>query len=219
MASSGDLFLILSNIALLPAIFSAVRRGLLPEATILSILLAVSMAYHFCLAGVSCLFPLATLREMDHFFVYSTLIWIVLYFIEPPWPIRVSAFFIGEVFIIGFLLTYVSKTWVYGVLIGAIFLGALVLLFLVVRKIPSIDWLDLVILVVLIGVGFSLHIVAGDPGDKDYPTLHSVWHILAMLAIYFVLELKDGTNWIVKVVREFRGDIKAIAAKAETTNG
>ncbi len=200
------LFLILSNLALLFAIGFSIKRQLLPETTILGILMSVSITYHFCQTGISCLFPLDTLREMDHFFVYSTLIWIVLYFIEPPWPIRISVFFLAQVFIFPFLLTFLETNWVAGVLIGVIVVGALFLLFIVVQRIPNIDWLDLLIAAILLGVGFALHITAGDPEGSNYSVPHSIWHILSMLAIYFVLEIKDGTNWLAKVTREFRGE-------------
>lgn len=74
--------LVVSNIALLPAIFYAKYLSLVPEFSILAIVFFVSSFYHLCQAGFVCILGIdfTTFRLADHFFVYSALVWIVLYF-------------------------------------------------------------------------------------------------------------------------------------------
>ncbi len=74
--------LVVSNIALLPAIIYAKQKSLVPEFSILAIVFFVSSFYHLCQAGFVCILGIdfTTLRLADHFFVYSALVWIVLYF-------------------------------------------------------------------------------------------------------------------------------------------
>ncbi len=203
----------------MPAILFAWKRRLLPESIVLGILfvastlvgLSLSLAlpqqhaqYHFCQTEVFCLFPAVVMRELDHIWVYTAFTWITLYFIEPPWQVRVAVLFLAQALLIPFVVSYPDAHWVSGMIIGVVLIGALVVLIFVAGHLPKIDWIDLFVAAVLVAGGFTVFILAGDPGNSKYPAGHGVWHILSMLAIYFVLEAKDGVSFPNKLLRFLR---------------
>jgi hypothetical protein len=104
------------------------------------------------------------------------------------------------------LITYIDSWWVLGTIL--ILLGAVVVITMAVRfakspvrlqKFFRFDILDSIFAVILVGLGFIFHILAGEPGSYRYGWSHSLWHIFAMLGMYFVVEMKDGKNVLNKI--------------------
>ena len=67
------IFLVGTNIALLPAIGYAIYLNLVPEIAILSVVFVVSVVYHLCQVGFICILNIefSTFQFADQYFVYS----------------------------------------------------------------------------------------------------------------------------------------------------
>ncbi len=215
------LFLVISNIALLPAIIYAFYLKLIPETSIISVVFIISTVYHLCQAGFICLLTIdfVTFQFSDHFFVYSLLVWIVLYAIGLPLEFRFAIFIWIQALLFPLLLEFKNTWWFGGFIIGFIVLITVLLLSLIIRAIPRINIFSLIAAVILLGIGFALHLIGGDPtppshdqqhlkNEEDdinhkYVWLHSLWHIFSMLAIYYVLDLKYGKSLFAQAISKF----------------
>ncbi len=218
--------LVASNLALLPAIFYSKTLGLLPEFAILVVVFVTSTLYHLCQVGFVCVFGIdfKTFQFADHFFVYSALAWLMLYLFIPAenregvyyvastrrglsLQGRIAIFIVIQAIVFPLLLEFVHRDWFVGVIIGIIVAVAIVLVVCVIRGIPGFNFINVLIAIVLIAVGFTLHLLGGDPFPPDsdpldedkalrYAWFHTAWHILIMLSIYYIIDLKYGTSLI-----------------------
>lgn len=197
---ADGLALILSNLAMLPAIIVSFYYSLLPEAFVLIVLLFVSSIYHLCQSGFLCIYSFTSLQVADHFYVYSILIWITLYFVGLNLQCKFIIFFVIQAALLPAVMIYLHSWILTGVVIAVLVVVALVVLGFFIKDFPVIDWLDIIIVFILLGGGFSLHYVSGDPGSPNYPAGHSMWHILSMLAIFFIIECKEGNSMVSRLV-------------------
>ncbi len=202
------LFLVGSNLALLPAIRYAYVLGLLPESSILSVVFVVSSVYHLCQAGFICLLDIdfLTFQLQDHFFVYGALVWITLYFIGLTLAERFAIFIWVQALLFPLILEFVKTWWLSGFVVGFVVLIAILLLSIVVRGFPRFNIYSMIAAILLVGVGFAFHLIGGDPTPPDqkdgetnhkYAWFHSAWHVFIMLSVYYVIDLKHGHSWLV----------------------
>lgn len=196
------LFLVTSNLALLPAIIYSLKRKLYPEAALFISLALVSTAYHYCQSGVVCVFSFKALQTTDHFFVYSAMIWLVLYFVDLKLVPKYMIFILLQMGLLPSIIDYINEGWILSaVVISVIVIIGGFIIIAILRGFPKCDILDLFTAVLLIGGGFFFHVYAGSPGDKNYAWSHAIWHIMSMLAIFFILEVKDGISFWEKLRR------------------
>jgi len=196
-------FLVLSNAAIAPALFVAIKRKLYPEAAVLFTLAMVSSPYHFCQIGAVCVFPFESVQLSDHFFVYSSLLWMSLYFSDTTLEERFCMFFMLQGLLLPSVIRYVStNSWLLSaVVIGGAAISALFVMGFMHRRAPKFGVADLIASAMFIGVGLFFHIYAGEPGGDNYGWAHSLWHCFVMVAIYFVLESKRKNSWLRRTVK------------------
>ncbi len=208
----------LSNLALLPAILYARRLGLVPEAAILGAVLVVSSAYHLCQAGFVCILDIdfVTFQRHDHFTVYAALVWMTLYLVGISLPHRFAIFIWIQVLLFPLVTEFMSAWWASGLVVGVTVVVAVILLVLVVRGFPNFNIPAVVAAVVLVAVGFALHVAGGDPTppgettgadgsdltNHPYAWLHSAWHIFVMIALYYVIDFRHGQSLIAYLFRK-----------------
>jgi len=197
---ADGLALVLSNLALLPAIVVSLLNNLFPEAIVLSVLLFTSSFYHICQSGFACLYPFDALQIADHFYVYTVVVWITLFFIGLKLRFRFIIAFIIQAALFPAVIVYLHSWAVAGILIGSLVVVVILILSLTMSDFPKIDWLDLTTVILLIGGGFGLHVYAGDPGSPNYAVSHSIWHILSMIAVFFIIEMKIGDSLVARTI-------------------
>lgn len=183
---------------------------LFPEAFVLLVLMFVSSVYHICQSGFMCFYSFFALQVADHFYVYSTLIWITLYFIGVNLQIRFIFFFVIQAALLPAVMIYMHSWILTGVLVASLVVLALVVLGFFVKNFPVVDWFDIMVVFLLLGGGFGLHVYAGDPGTSKYATSHSMWHVLSMLSIFFVIEAKAGNSMVTRAVDGLRRYIRSL---------
>ena len=189
---STGMFLIFSNLAFIPAIMLAAEQHLIPEICLFIVTMVMSTVYHFCQADFYCLVSFEALQTFDHFFVYSTLIWVVLFWVDLPLPYRVGVFLIFQGFLGPSIYVLVSNSWYVAlVLIGLLIMAALYAIMTYLKGLPTFNEPDIITAALLIGIGLGFHIAAGSPSlNAQYGIFHSFWHIFAMLSIFFVIRSK-----------------------------
>jgi hypothetical protein len=194
------LFLVLSNIAAIPAISYALYRRLWPEASILTIIAVVSFFYHLCQSDYWCIVTsdcqnnefFAIMQTMDEFFVFIAVIWFIMYFFEIRLNYRISFTFILQSIIFIPILKDISLLIFEVVIVVIVILASIIVLFFIHKKALSFYIFSTLVAICLIAVGFSLFIIAGDPGDSQYPWIHPVWHILLFFGALFIIDMKYG---------------------------
>lgn len=186
------IFLVFSNVAILPAVIYAHILHLIAETALLVAVFAASTAFHMCQVEWFCFgVELRELQIVDHFMVYTALVWFSLYFCgvaeRPRTGITVVLFPVLLVVIIHFLGSMMDGAIVVAITVAFAF-AALTYAFFVYGGIP-IEWSAFVVATSLLGMGVFLHIFGGDYGDDNifYPIAHSVWHILSMLSLFWIL--------------------------------
>lgn len=157
-----------------------------------------------------CFYSFFALQVADHFYVYSTLIWITLYFIGVNLQIRFIFFFVIQAALLPAVMIYMHSWILTGVLVASLVVLALVVLGFFVKNFPVVDWFDIMVVFLLLGGGFGLHVYAGDPGTSKYATSHSMWHVLSMLSIFFVIEAKAGNSMVTRAVDGLRRYIRSL---------
>ena len=213
------LALLLSNLALIPAIYLAFHYRLTPEASLMLVVFIGSIVYHLCQVNFICVLGLTfeTLQFMDNFFVYSLLAWIILYFIGLDLKERFSIFVWFQIFVFPLILEFINTWWLAALFIVFLTFVVLFIILLVLKKIPRFHHGIFVVGFLLVIVGFGFHIIGGEPTQpKDtvtpqaehYAIYHSIWHILVMFGIYFAIDLKHGKSWIAKKFNKLGGWVK-----------
>jgi len=194
--TSEGLYLVLSNIAIVAAIWLCFYHRRYPEATVAFVVFAISSTYHLCQSGFYCVADLEVLRRADHFFVYSLIIWYTLYWLELPLDIRFSTFFLLTAFLYPTSAENLSSNVFTGIAIGVIAFVAFIYIIFINMKIPRITLIETIIIVALAGTGIGLDAYAGDVTDNNYPYAHGTWHILTMLALFFFISMKENSDII-----------------------
>jgi hypothetical protein len=166
------------------------------ETSILVTLFLTSTLFHLCQVGAFCLDLQANdWQRADHFVVYLALIWFAMYFVGIAEKTRVAVVF----FLLPVLLLLVSKhlnEMLVTIIVVAV-VAALVILgieFALFRNgVWDVQWGALFTTGIYLTAGVVLHLVGGDyvDGKGIYPLYHSLWHVLAMVALFFILSSRD----------------------------
>lgn len=197
---SSDLYLIFSNLAMVPAIYLSVLLVLYPEAALLTAIGVVSGIYHMCQTGFFCVYnsniddeeKFVLLQYSDEFFVNTGLLWFILYTLEIPINLKITFVFLSQIFFLLFVLSGKHYAFIVIAIILLFFILLSIIYLSLFRRILRFALLPSLIALVLLISGFIVFFFGGDPGDKHYTALHGTWHILLMIAIFFVLYIKYG---------------------------
>ena len=195
---AGNQALILSHYSIVPAIAIGFAKGYVAEVGSLLAMTLVSTMYHLCQAGNVCALPFSVLQIADHFFVYSTLTWLILFFTDAKISWRFVAFMLIQGLLLPMIISYIHEAWLVAI---AVLLPAGVGVFYIILmgRSPRYSYVDLGFSIGMIIIGVAFHLFAGDPGSTYYAWLHSVWHVACMLSIYFLFESKDDKIWYNKL--------------------
>lgn len=189
----GAALLVVTNVFLIPAIVYSAMRRMPVDATILSMLLLASTLYHACQAEYFCETSLSDHRLADHSFVYITLTWL---FLSMASGVRMDvrySILLGIIFILIFFNERLFQSFAFaGILLATFVLYALVGLFWIGLPLRRFDVIFGLIILVLFGAGFALHLVGSDPDSANYWWAHSLWHVFAMCAIVLFLIMRDN---------------------------
>ena len=111
-----------------------------------------------------------------------------------------------------------KNEWLVALVIGFVVVVVIFALILIIG-IPGLDVVNVTMALILIVSGFALHVVGGDSDPPDnlesfdesqalrYAWFHSAWHVLIMISIYYILDLKYGYS---RVSRFINSNIKII---------
>lgn len=205
----SGLFLVGSNWALLPAIIYALKLRLIAIFTVLAIVFLQSSVYHLCQVDFGCVLDIQfeILRSGDHFFVYSALIWIAMYFIDLQDNYKIAVLLVFQFILLPLILQFVD-TWWFSLVIIILLVVVIVALLLFVTKTPPIVKVpSLIVMLLLLAGGFVFFYLGGEPfspdeadvesdSSKKYSTFHSLWHIAVMLSAWYAIDIKYGQSVI-----------------------
>lgn len=197
--------LVLSNLAVVPAGVLAYWRGYVVELTILVLSFTISTAFHMCQVGWFCFgLELHGLQLGDHFMVYWALVWFSLYWVGAAERLRMALTIAAMGVSLPVIATFIG-TWIPGAfVVGVTIVLALIVLAIALKLYggPPVNWKAFAAALVLLGVGVFLHVMGGDFGSENwkYPIAHSLWHMFAYFALYFILaipfkDLSKGHAW------------------------
>ena len=202
MADSDGLFLVLSNLFVLPALLYAIILGQIPEAAILGIVGLVSFFYHLCQAGFYCIVKdtcptgknFSILQFADEFFVFLALLWFIAYWFKfntrtVLLEMTIAFIFIAQAIVFIPLVADSGNFIFYEIGLIILTLVASFIWMLIWRR-RRISWDGLGIALGLIIIGLILFYVAGDPGEPNYDLVHGIWHVLLFVAVFFILDTR-----------------------------
>jgi len=201
---AGSLGLVLTNAAILPALVYTFVRHLYIESAILLAVFVASSAFHICQVGWFCFgVTLSSLQLTDHFIVYTALVYFSLYLVQAPLEARAALTLGVQAFLLPVIAAYLTTTFanIFAVaLVAAVALAALAFVLTLGGKV-RFDPRSVMLAVMLLAGGVVLHVTGGDFGDDNhaYPAAHSVWHVLAMVSLYFVVDSPYGDTAFVRV--------------------
>jgi hypothetical protein len=158
-----------------------------------------SSAFHICQVGWFCFgLQLHALQLTDHFMVYTALLWFSLYFAGTPERVRMSITLSTMAVTLPVIASFIGS-WLSGAIVVAITLVVTSLMFIIVfvlRGGPRVAWPSLLVALLLLAIGVVLHVVGGDYGPDNwvYPAAHSVWHIMAMLSLFWIIDIPYKDN-------------------------
>jgi len=199
MTNSSELFLVLSNLAVIPPFLYALVLAELSSAVLLVITAIISFFYHLCQTGIFCVIDnssdFSVLQFADEYFVFIVILWFVAYFFGMTTrtiPLELTISFIWIAQAVGFLpLVSDSENFIYYEIafVGFMIIGSFIWTFSTKR---IIDWESLGIGLGFIAAGSILFIVGGDPGNEGYNWVHGTWHFMLFFAVVFILDTKYG---------------------------
>jgi len=196
---NGDMWhgwmLILSNLALVPAIWLLVRRGRMASAFALSATFVASVLYHMCRAWHLCFMDFEWAVATDYLFVYWAIVWIltslglrrhgIVYF-----ELHVFLFFVLMTPIVFAIMAHVRFSWLPVFGIGVPVFVMVALSFKTGNRLfYNKPWtIATFVLIVLAGV-FMFVMPA-----RYYAWAHSLWHMCAMFGAFtFVMATDDDS--------------------------
>lgn len=207
-----SVLLILSHFVLIPSFIYLWLGKAFPEATFVAVLFLSSNLYHFCQAGFFCAVDsFDVMQKADHFFVYSVVFWLMMWFIGLSLQDRVCIFFVVQYFLFPLLLFYVHANW-----LGVAFVVFLVVTFFVLtgvmpNKFPEVHFASLIVLGLLLVAGVIFFVLGGEPGEENYPWTHTLWHVCVMVGIFFLVDARLGNSILARKMYYIIGTSKTLA--------
>lgn len=186
--------LVLSNVAIFPAIYYAYYRGLFVEMAISISVFIASTSFHICQVDWFCWgVSLHALQITDHFVVYTAVFWFSLYWAGAAERTRAALTLGLMAVLLPVIITHLGS-WIPLAAVAALTITmtlGIVVLVVYIKGRLLIAWKPMAIASVLLVAGVVLHVFGGDfeNGNQKYPVAHSVWHALSMLSLLFVLKV------------------------------
>lgn len=185
--------LTLTNLVLFIPILWTLWHAHFVDATVFFLLFLASTLYHVCQGDKDmCVSSLWEEQASDHIWVMAVIGWLILTFWVFNQDIRFSLF-LSMLFLAIINVVLVTTTFAF-----AVFLGWFAVLFAALRVLAfgeplrKYDIALIIICILLLGGGFSLHLVAGGTDNSNYWWAHSLWHCLAMFGLFLVVLIRDG---------------------------
>lgn len=190
----GAVFLSLSNLSFLLPFAEAIRREKWTLAFIYVVLVFASGIYHLCYSTVAwCIFDHATHQNLDFFLSYLLIPLSALYFIDfSPTP---KGVFVQRWLMLSFALAIylllsqrgsIPAGTIEYALVGSSVL--IVLLYWGLCGLRGFQWGYVALSLFLILGSFVFFIW---PDILGYDASHSIWHVMAALGQFFLLQIKD----------------------------
>ncbi len=181
---------VISNLAILPAVFWAARRALVFESFVLLNVFLWSSIYHVCDSYSLCLLPFRTLWLWDHFFAAYSIIVLAIYAssIQSRHLRLLVLLGLGELLLTGLIWHRHSSNHIF-ILFGlaAALIALATWLF---HGLPHYDWIDFGAGVLLGSSGLLIFALLNS-NHSIYWVTHSAWHLAIMLSAYFFLEIRS----------------------------
>lgn len=206
MNSSDELYLVLSNTAILPAVVYSFFLGLWPEFSLLTALGTNSTLYHLCQGNFFCIITTSVLgqpdfyvlQKTDEFFVNIAIVYFVMYFLWIPREIiLLVVFLVSPMFMMTIFSGSVYTNLILGVVIG-ISVFAVLIYCVFVKEEFEFSLISGILALILLITGFVFFLLGGDPNESDnYGIYHGNWHTFLMLGLFFVIDLRYGYLQIV----------------------
>jgi hypothetical protein len=156
------------------------------DASVFSIVLIKSFAYHLCQTGLMCLQPFAYLQTMDHTGVGSTGIYLWTLLIDVPFVVRIAIWAGATALISEFGSIYVH-TYIVPLTLAPAFVGfAFARFVLVDQPVHVPDLINLAIAGALAAVGLTFFWIDNGVGVGGYWWTHSIWHVCIFTSIIFL---------------------------------
>lgn len=216
---AGAAALVLSHLAAVPAAVFLVRRHAWTTLTVLSVAVIISTTYHMCQVGWMCFGSTpAAFQISDHFTVYFSITWFLLWGSGAPERVVMSA----TIAITGLALPLIVSdpdNWLSGIIvISAAAFGFLICysIYTRIRGESTVNWLPLVAALIMIGAGSVFHVMAGDFGEGNtlYPIAHTIWHVFALIALYFAAMVRYWGPSVVHAALPVRKAAVSLARRA-----
>lgn len=205
--NQSDLFLLLSNVAVVPATLIAVLLKRYASAALITTVAVVSFLYHSCQANFFCVVNNTVqgerhyylMQKSDEFFVNVAIVWFVLYAIELGAFLSATVVFsLQGVFLLVLLSGSEYSTTILSSTIAVVTFFAFIYVLMRPKRLAFSIMPSLAALA-LLASGGTLFVVAGNNGEEKYWLYHSLWHVLLFLSVFFVLLIKTpGYSLILK---------------------
>ncbi len=218
---AGAAALVFTHLAAVPAAVFLLKRHAWTTLTVLSVAVIISTAYHVCQVGWFCFgSDVRAFQISDHFTVYFAVTWFLLWGSGAPERVVTSATF-GIVGLVLPLIIGKPDSWVSGILIisaGVVAFLACYTIYTRIRGKSTVNWLPLLAAGILIASGVVFHVMAGDFSEDNtlYPIAHSIWHVFALLALYFAAMVR---YWAPSAARATKPARRAVADAVTRVSG
>jgi hypothetical protein len=175
------LFLVFSNVALVPAIILLSRIGDPISAYLLIFTLVSSSLYHMCRAGALCLFDYGHHRLLDYISVYLSITWILTRLAtQGNFQLHVFAFIIAFTLTLFAAVAGMNFAWLSVLGIGLPSVIAITHALIARKRLfYNTPWAVATFVLAIIGGAMIFF------APKDwYGWAHSLWHVFVMLSVY-----------------------------------
>ncbi len=202
LSTFGALFVILSNVAMIPAAAVAISLREYYVGIYIAISYFMSLLYHMCLAELYCIGSLPLLHILDNYFATSLIPVLAVYlagFSDVPYskftPRHISSqgagqaiLLIEQAIMLAIVIQWIGNTGVIVVWVTVSIFVPLTVKWVwfdgLIGVVASYRWWYLVVGLVFSVGGF----VAFFLGENSiYGTVHGVWHILISVAVFFIV--------------------------------
>ena len=179
------LFLVFSNVALVPAIFLLAVKGDAISAYLLIFTLASSCLYHMCRAGALCLFEYKNHRLLDYIAVYLSLTWILTRLAtQGNFRLHVFAFVVSFSLALFAAVSGINFGWLSVIGVGLPSVIALTHALIAHKPVfYHTGWAIATFVLSIVGGALIFFFPR-----TNYGWAHALWHVFIMLSVYtFIL--------------------------------
>jgi len=200
-------WLLISNVALIPAIIAAIKLGLWLEAGHGVKMLFSSFFYHLCDSGIQCFgFRFRSWQVLDFSSAFET-VFLVGLVLGKLHRAKIFLYVVFSQVILLLVLEGATNDINIKVAVSAsLLVFALAHLVYFGRYLHTLDWPDAVAAGFLAAGALIVRVNEGGSNSKRYDIWHGIWHVLLFLAFYFVVESISRTRYLLFFTRNERSD-------------